>query len=108
MPSEFTVDQARDLARYFLGSEWDATNLGTPGVPVWRLFRLDPFIYHDGSSWREAFRLAGVKLPMRPRYTAQGSRVMMEDRAICTAVTNTMAKRIAGALNEYVPDRRGI
>jgi len=35
-------------------------------------------------------------------------RVMIGDRAVCTAVSNTMAKRIAAALNKHVPDRRGI
>ena len=104
MPSEFTVDQARDLARHFLGTDWKAAEVH--GLRY--LIRGPGQSVHTGSSWREAFRSARINLPMRPRYTAQGPRVMMEDRAICTAVTNTMAKRIAGALNEYVPDRRGI
>jgi len=41
-------------------------------------------------------------------YAAIGPRVMLGTRAICTAVSNTMAKRIAAALNEHKPDRRGI
>ena len=41
-------------------------------------------------------------------YVSAGLRVMLGARAICTAVSNTMAKRIAAALNEHKPDRRGI
>jgi hypothetical protein len=41
-------------------------------------------------------------------YAAIGLRVMFGDRAVCTAVSNTMAKRIAAALNNHTPDRRGI
>ena len=43
-----------------------------------------------------------------PVYVAIGPRVMLGDRAVCTAVSNTMAKRIAAALNKHTPDRRGI
>jgi hypothetical protein len=42
------------------------------------------------------------------RYAAIGLRVMHGAKAICTAVSNTMAKRIAAALNKHTPDRRGI
>jgi hypothetical protein len=106
MPSDLTEAQASDLARYFLGRGWIAS---TDGTLYW-VVRNTGLVrsIHSAPSWREAFRNAGVKLPTRPRYTAHGPRVMLEDCAICTAVTNTMAKRIAGALNEYVPDRRGI
>jgi hypothetical protein len=41
-------------------------------------------------------------------YAAIGPRVMLGDKAVCTAVSNTMAKRIASALNNHTPDRRGI
>jgi hypothetical protein len=61
-----------------------------------------------GDSWRAVFRAAGVQLPLRPQYVAQGARVMMGAKAICTAVSNTLAKRIAAALNNHTPDRRGI
>lgn len=33
---------------------------------------------------------------------------MFGETAICTAVSNTSAKRIAAALNNHIPDRRGI
>lgn len=33
---------------------------------------------------------------------------MLGSRAVCTAVSNTMAKRIAAALNHHTPDRRGV
>jgi len=33
---------------------------------------------------------------------------MLGDKAICTAVSNNMAKRIARALNHHTPDSRGI
>jgi hypothetical protein len=34
--------------------------------------------------------------------------VMMGEKAICTAASNTLAKRIAASLNAHIPDRRGI
>ena len=46
--------------------------------------------------------------PKAESYGAAGPRVMLGPKAICTAVSNTMAKRIANALNNYTPDRRGI
>jgi hypothetical protein len=46
--------------------------------------------------------------PAPQNYSPIGLRVMLGDKAICTAVSNTMAKRIAAALNNHTPDRRGI
>lgn len=44
----------------------------------------------------------------KPQYASAGPRIMLADRAVATAVSNSMAKRIANALNAYTPDRRGI
>lgn len=49
-----------------------------------------------------------MKLESKPPYASAGPRVMLADRAVATAVSNSMAKRIANALNAYTPDRRGI
>jgi hypothetical protein len=46
--------------------------------------------------------------PAPQKYSAIGPRVMLGARAICTATSNTMAKRIAFALNNHTPGRRGI
>jgi hypothetical protein len=46
--------------------------------------------------------------PNPKTYSPIALRVMLGDKAICTAVSNTMAKRIAAALNAHTPDRRGI
>lgn len=118
-PDDFTVAQATDLARYFLGPDWVAVFLSFGTRPyMLRLetkyqfgvsYQGDQFgVSYQGESWREVFRAATVHLPMRPQYVAKGLRVAMADRAICTAASNTMAKRIAAALNDHIPDRRGI
>lgn len=99
---DFTADQATDLARYFLGRRWFASPIGD------QMTLSDGEDLFVGATWREVFRAAGVHLPARSRYTAHGTSVMMEDRPICTAVSNTLAKRIAAALNNHTPDRRGI
>lgn len=41
-------------------------------------------------------------------FANSGPRIMLGDRAIATAVSSTMARRIKNALNAYKPDRRGI
>lgn len=103
---DFTEAQANDLARYFLGLGWRAE---LTGAIKGNWYSLEgPHQLIEGDSWREVFRAAGVQLPLRPQYVAQGARVMLADRAICTAVSNTLAKRIAAALNNHTPDRRGI
>jgi hypothetical protein len=108
---DFTVAQANDLAHYFLGPDWCAARLDGVLLPYsLKAYTLLGGVRQiiEGDSWREVFRAAGVQLPLRPQYVAQGARVMMGDRAICTAVSNTLAKRIAAALNNHTPDRRGI
>jgi len=102
-PADFTLAQADDLAKYFLGKDWFGVQLrgqcllssNGHGVGI-------------GNSWREAFRSVNVHLPLRPQYVAKGCSVMMGEKAICTAASNTLAKRIAAALNDHIPDRRGI
>ena len=106
MADDFTLDQATDLARYFLGPGWSADYTGA--IKGDRYSLEGPHQLIEGDSWREVFRAAGVHLPLRPQYVAQGARVMLADRAVCTAVSNTMAKRVAAALNKHIPDRRGI
>lgn len=106
---DFTLAQADDLAKHFLGEGWFAVELrgqvmlSTSKSPFHLGARLG-----IGTSWREAFRNVGVHLPLRPQHVAKGTSVMMGDKPICTAVSNTLAKRIAAALDEHIPDRRGI
>jgi hypothetical protein len=102
-PPDFTRAQVNDLAHHFLGPDWfgiqlkDQCMLSSNGHGV-----------YVRNGWRETFRAAGVELPLRPQYVAKGTSVMMGEKAICTAVSNTLAKRIAAALNNHIPDRRGI
>jgi len=42
------------------------------------------------------------------RFVAIGSRVMYGSKAICAAASSTMAKRIAAALNQHRPNKRGV
>lgn len=104
--ADFTTSQATDLARYFLGPGWKAELTGAIKGDWYSLE--GPHEIVEGDSWRAVFRAAGVHLPLRPQYVAKGASVMMGERAICTAVSNTMAQRITAALNEHIPDRRGI
>ena len=43
----------------------------------------------------------------RPKYFSKGDTVRLGDQLICKAKSTTYARRIAGALNVYTPDRRG-
>lgn len=106
MSLDLTVDQAIDLARYLLGPGWTALHTGDPRDH--RLALHGPTQILEAKSWRDVFRAAGATLPSRSQYIAKGVRVMLADRAICTAVSNTLAKRIAAALNNHITDRRGI
>jgi hypothetical protein len=105
MEADLSPDQVRDLARYFLGGRWDA-------VPVHNGMRMlvsqESADRYAGESWRAVFRAAGVHLPVRLIFVAQGTSVMFREKAVCTAVSNNMAKRITAALNNHTPDRRGI
>jgi len=107
---ELTARQATDLARYFLGPNWIASYgyrfflerreyMDNPGSVV---------EHYAGDGWRDVFRQAGVNLPLRSHYIARGLHVMRDGKAACTAISSTFAKRIAAALNEHEPDRRGI
>jgi hypothetical protein len=109
MKPDFTLDEAQDLAKYFLGPDWKALFLQLGAAPYMLRKQTKPLgVSVQGESWRAAFRAAGVHLPFRSEYAYRGLRVMMGDKAVCTAVSNTMAKRITAALNEHIPDRRGI
>ncbi len=102
-PADFTLPQANDLAKHFLGKDWfalqfvDRVMLTSDGLGA-----------HAGDSWRAVFRAAGVHLPLRPQFVAKTTSVLFREKAVCTAVSATMAKRIAAALNEHITDRRGI
>jgi hypothetical protein len=104
---DFTLDQANDLARYFLGPDWQAGYF-SPDRHGDMLYLEGPHTLLEGGSWRDLFRAAGVRLPLRPQYVARGTSVMFGATAICTAPSNTLAKRIAASLNAHIPDRRGI
>jgi len=103
MQNNFTVDQATDLAKYFLGPQWYAWTMG--GLCI--LGTREAGIVATAPSWREAFRRVNVHLPLRPQFVVSGLRVMLRDKAACTAASKTMAQRICNALNEYQPSRRG-
>jgi len=105
--ADLTDEQAHQLAEHFLGKTWTAYTIGS-GQKSIRDSRRSLLTVCYGKTWREAFREAGVHLPLRPQYIAKAGSVMMGEKAVCTAVSATMAKRIAAALNNHIPDRRGI
>lgn len=48
------------------------------------------------------------KIPQQPiKFTAAGQDVKRGAETIARAVSGNMAKRIANALNSYIPDERG-
>jgi hypothetical protein len=96
---DFTNLQATDLARYFLGREWYAYQSGHATYVVRSI--ADTSLVHHGEGWREAFRKAGVKLPLRWRYTQQGNSVMLNGENMAVCPNGTKAKLISDALNSY-------
>jgi len=60
---DITLEQANDLARYFLGPDWKAEYTGAIKGPRYSLE--GPHELIDGDSWRDVFRGAGVQLPAR-------------------------------------------
>jgi hypothetical protein len=106
--NDISLRQAQELADRVLGEEWTALEASREGFVA--LFD-DEDNEYKGKNWHEAFAEAGVTIPQKPthaRFVAIGPRVMLAAQACCTAVSNTMAKRIANALNAYIPaSRRG-
>lgn len=109
---DLTAQQASDLARYFLGPGWFAMTYANPtrDGDTHAIVHRGESQRLTGHSWRDVFVQAGARWPKPPTTTfaAAGPRVMHGDRAVATASSNTMAKRIANALNAYSPDRRGL
>lgn len=98
---DFTLSQAQDLARHFLGESYFASVFEGRKMLT---FELGSFC---GPSWRSTFRAAGVKLPFRPKYSSVDHRVVRGDENVAIAMSATFAQRIANALNDYEPDARG-
>lgn len=103
---ELTTDQAGDVARFFLGPQWRAATLGLATYEIRDISSFDKGanIYTRrfmGDSWREVFRLAGIKLPSRSRYTQQGTSVMLNGEHIAACASGTKARLICAALNDY-------
>jgi hypothetical protein len=65
----------------------------------------------SGQSIADAMRAGGYIPPpparRLPMFVANGCNVIRADESICLCRSTTMAKRIAQALNEYVPGDRG-
>jgi hypothetical protein len=105
LDSTYTVDQATDLAKFFLGPEWFAWSMNGACI----LGVAKDGAKHANTSWRDVFRMAGVKLPVRARgtFVGVGTSVMAGDEWVASAASGTMAARIANALNWYKPGKRG-
>lgn len=101
MNRDFSISQATDLARHFLGRNWYAGECGYATLYLSEIG--DPVARHQGASWREVFRKAGVKLPVRSRYTSHRHTVMLNDEVIATCRSGTVADRICKALNAHDP-----
>ena len=103
---DFTVDQARDLANYFLGKEWDAVIAPSAAGLEYVLSDTGRQAYR-GKNWRQTFRLAGVSLPFRRKFVSVGVSVFAGDDQVARAKSRNYALRIANALNLYTPGPKG-
>ena len=56
---------------------------------------------------RHALMAAGFDAPASPDFVALGAEVVRAGEMVARAVSKTMAKRIANALNVYEPNARG-
>ncbi len=104
---DFTVPQATDLARYYLGSGWFALSKSSGESTFNYMLTSDGAGAFIGKSWRSVFRDAGVKLPYKPRFSSVGKRILRAGDQVAVAVSGNLAERIANALNEYEPGARG-
>lgn len=102
---ELTIVEAHDLAQHFLGREWYARERGG----VYMLGQVEAGVVHTGDSWRSVFRQANVHLPTRSDFEYKGKNVRARktNRVVAMCDSNTMAQRVANALNEYQPGPRG-
>jgi hypothetical protein len=104
--SDLTLAQAQDLARHFLGREWRVAETVGDAPREFALHR--PGCGYVARTWRAVFRLAGVKLPVRPQFVAVKDRIMRYTHCVGVMASPTFAARTANALNEYEPDRHGL
>jgi ATP-dependent Clp protease ATP-binding subunit ClpA len=51
---------------------------------------------------------ASVSPPAEPKFVSVGFSVLTGARVVARAISKTMAKRIANALNKYSPNREGV
>jgi hypothetical protein len=107
---DLTWSQAEDVLRYFTPPghrlHWHVSS--TTWVTLFR----DGEVWQHGSTFEECLRYRELwpdpsMCPPPPRFTAIGPAVMLAGEQIATTRGNTMAKRIAHALNWYKPGRRG-
>lgn len=104
--NNLTDAQATDLARYFF-SDYGCEYICAGSRKAGGYWLTLGFITSYADSWRELFRKNGVSLPVRPRFTARKAIVLNGSQEIARCVSNTMALRVANALNCYNPGLRG-
>lgn len=109
--NDLTVEQATDIAKHFLGPEYIAwvVPFGAADPHTFFMGNRRTNATGFGSSWRECFRSCGIFIPRRPRYADVGTQILLGPEWIATAKSNSMAKRIAKALNHtpHSPPDRG-
>lgn len=110
---DLTWEQAEDVLRYFTppGQRLHFHRSGLGSVHIFRGSTILSWGIATATMGchEEALRKAGLwpETPPPPRFVNIGPSVMQGAEAICLARSNTMAKRIAAALNWYKPGRRG-
>jgi hypothetical protein len=105
MRTELTSPQATDLAHYFLGPNWCSYQQGTFGPCC---IAGPSGVFHIAAGWRAVFRLAGVKLPCRPRYVAIGRRVIFSGKTISSWHSNSLALKESKRLNRTIQSQANL
>jgi hypothetical protein len=76
---------------------------------AWHVVNSFGIVVGEGSTVREAMAAAGYALPKAGVFASRGNAVYDQDgvATVATTKSNTMAQRIANALNSYKPGRKG-
>ena len=57
---------------------------------------------------RQSLTVSPPNPPPRPQFVAVHCSILQGARTVARAISKTMAKRIANALNRHIPNREGI
>jgi hypothetical protein len=104
--NSITIQHAIELVQQALGDRFTLTRQGG----WWHVFDRTE-LKASGRTVREAVEAAGVDVPEAAAaptpYIQVGPKVLKDGKLVAGAVSNTAARLIVNALNNYTPGRRG-